>query len=151
MIQLFPCKHRSSFGHATHCWLPAKTLNFPALQLLQLDRPSKLLNLPAPQVLQLDWPCKLLNLPAAQLVQADCPSKLLNLPTPQRTQTPLILNLPAAQLTQSKLFVVAQEHFTPNFVLPLFTALQVPVNGASVHTLDEHVFHVGDPLVRVST
>ena len=115
------------------------------------DWPSTLLKVPISQFLQAtassDCPSKLLNLPTTQLVQADCPSKLLNLPTPQSKQTPLILNLPAAQLTQSKLLVVAQEHFTPNFVLALFTALQVPVNGAPVHTLDEHVFHVGDESV----
>ena len=62
---------------------------------------------------------------------------------------PLIGTSPSAQLTHSKLLVVAQEHFTPNFVLPLFTALQVPVNGASVHTLDEHVFHVGEPKSKI--
>ena len=60
-------------------------------------------------------------------------------------QAALNLVVPAGHSTHAKSFVVAQEHFTPNFVFPLLTALHAPVNGASVHTLDEHVFHVGDP------
>ena len=34
---------------------------------------------------------------------------------------------------------------TPNLLFPLFTAAHVPVNGASVHKLAEHVFHTDAP------
>ena len=54
--------------------------------------------------------------------------------------------LVAFVVVDSGVDVVCSLHFTPNFTLLLFTALQVPLNGASVHMLgDKHVFHVGDP------